>query len=118
MDMHSSHQELDDLALIFKVLADPTRLRLFEILISGEHCNCELGRVAGLSNNLVSHHMRVLTEAGMVQSRRDVEDARWVFYSVNRVKTELLLDHLAVFLHPQTVAPREPDCSPRKPSCS
>lgn len=115
--MSNSPIKLDALASTLKVLADPTRLRLFEILLSGEHCNCELGLLAGLSNNLVSHHLHVLTDAGLVQSRRDTEDARWIFFSVDRGQTEQLADQLVAFLHPLTVAPREPDCSPRKPSC-
>ena len=112
--MANTPVKLDALASTMKVLADPTRLRLFEILLSGQHCNCELGQLSGLSNNLVSHHLRVLTDAGLIQSRRDADDARWIYFSVDRSQTEKFMEQLVLFLHPQTTAPREPNCSPRK----
>lgn len=114
--MGTSSEDLSLLAQKMKILADPTRLKLFEVLLGGVHCNCELGRLTGLSNNLISHHLRVLTEAGLVQSRRDAEDARWVYFTVNREQTDHLLEELSVFLRPSAQS-REPDCPPRKPSC-
>lgn len=114
--MDASSESLISMAQTLKILADPTRLRLFEVLLGGVYCNCELGRLTGLSNNLISHHLRVLTEAGLVHSRRDAEDARWIYFTVDRERTEELLDELGSFLRPHLL-PREPDCSPRKPSC-
>jgi ArsR family transcriptional regulator len=73
---------LDTLAAGMKTLADVTRLRILDALLDGERCNCELGGSVGLPANLVSHHLRVLERAGLVSARRDVEDARWVHYSV------------------------------------
>lgn len=59
-------------ALRFKALADPQRLRIAVALASGaELCVCDLAWIAGASQNLVSHHVRVLRTAGLAASRKD-----------------------------------------------
>jgi DNA-binding transcriptional ArsR family regulator len=63
-----------------KALADPTRLTIAAALADGgELCVCDLAWVAERSENLVSHHLRVLRGAGLVRSRRD---GKMVMYSV------------------------------------
>jgi DNA-binding transcriptional ArsR family regulator len=63
-----------------KALADPTRLMLAIALADGEElCVCDLAWVAERSENLVSHHLRVLRAAGLVRSRRD---GKMVMYAV------------------------------------
>ncbi len=67
-----------------RLLADPTRRQIFLALMRGEHCNCELSAELGLQENLVSHHVRKLKEAGLVEEHRDPADARWAHLKVNR----------------------------------
>lgn len=56
----------------FKALGDPVRLRIAAALLSGgELCGCDLAWICGCSQNLVSHHLRVLRSAGLAASRRD-----------------------------------------------
>ncbi len=63
-----------------KALSDPTRLTLAAALRDGEElCVCDLSWIAGRSQNLVSHHMRVLRSHGLVRSRRD---GKLVMYSL------------------------------------
>jgi len=63
-----------------KACADPTRLTLLHALAGApELCVCDLTWIAGKPQNLVSHHLRRLREAGMVETRRD---AKIVFYSL------------------------------------
>ena len=63
-----------------KALGDPTRLMLAAALAAGDElCVCDLAWVAERSENLVSHHLRVLRRAGLVSSRRD---GKMVMYSV------------------------------------
>lgn len=76
--------ELVEVSAILKALAEPNRLRIFAELMSGDSCNCELKEKLALPPNLLSHHLRVLSEAGLVSSRRDVLDGRWIYYTVNR----------------------------------
>jgi ArsR family transcriptional regulator len=77
-------QELTEVAAILKALAEPNRLRIFAELMSGDSCNCELKENLELPPNLLSHHLRVLSDAGLVTSRRDVLDGRWIYYTVDR----------------------------------
>ena len=72
------------LAKTLKALSDPTRLRIFDMLMGGMHCNCEISEQLDLSLSLVSHHLRILREVGLVQGQRDPNDARWIHYSVNQ----------------------------------
>jgi ArsR family transcriptional regulator, arsenate/arsenite/antimonite-responsive transcriptional repressor len=70
------------LATAFKALADPVRLQLLNLIATapeGEACACDLVAPSGRSQPTVSHHLKVLREAGLVQSRRR---GSWVHYSV------------------------------------
>ena len=97
---------------ILRVLADPTRLRIFRMLRAGEACVCEMAAELDLAENLVSHHLRALREVGLVHDRRDPSDARWVYYhlstpALSRVRTEL-----GALLDPYTIGMRTPTCGP------
>jgi len=105
--------DLPALADDLKVLADPTRLAILDLLMQGLQCNCYLGDRLGLPMNLISHHLRMLREAGWVKAERDPLDARWVYYSVNRGKVIELREQVSAFLDPQTIQPRLPTCGPQ-----
>lgn len=71
-----------DLARMFKALADPVRLRLLSMVAShdgGEACVCDLAAGFELSQPTISHHLRVLREAGLLGCERR---GTWVFYWV------------------------------------
>jgi ArsR family transcriptional regulator len=73
-------EEAEILASALKVLADPARLRLVSLIAaqpSREACVCNLTAPIGLSQPTVSHHLRVLSEAGILERERR---GRWVFY--------------------------------------
>lgn len=101
---------MEQLAQRLKVLADPTRLRIFNLLMTGTHCNCELGDSLDLAPNLISHHLSVLRHAGLVETRRDPQDSRWVYYSVNSESLDDLRGTLDGFLNPERIQAREPQC--------
>ena len=82
-DQQTSPPNYDQGAAMFKAIADPNRLRILDVLMQGISCNCELNERLGLPANLLSHHLRVLKEAGLVSSRRDRLDGRWIYYAVN-----------------------------------
>ncbi len=71
--------EAEQLATWFGILADPTRLRLFSLIAAaGEACAaCDLVDALGVSQPTVSHHLKVLREAGLVESEKR---GRWVYY--------------------------------------
>jgi DNA-binding transcriptional ArsR family regulator len=58
-------------AKALKVLGDPNRLRIIELLREGELCQCEILPVIGQSQPTVSRHLRLMEQAGLLRSRRD-----------------------------------------------
>lgn len=81
------------LADALKVVADPARLRLVSLLAAGggEVCVCDLTDPLGLSQPTVSHHLKVLYEAGIVAREKR---GRWVYYRLVPSPLELLRDAL------------------------
>lgn len=65
-------------ALRFRALGDETRLRLLELLGDGEQTVAELMASTGLGQSLVSHHLRILRQAGLAVVRRE---GRWAYYT-------------------------------------
>ncbi|MCB9420315.1 MAG: winged helix-turn-helix transcriptional regulator [Ardenticatenaceae bacterium] len=84
MDWLQNEAEVGEITTALKALSEPNRLRIFATLMNGDSCNCELQETLGLAPNLLSHHLRVLEKAGLVHSRRDRVDGRWIYYSVDR----------------------------------
>lgn len=80
-----------------KALSDPTRLRLFSMISAGgEQCACDLTEPLGVSQPTVSHHLRVLGEAGLVHRE---QRGKWAYYSVDREE----LAAISEFLDPAAV---------------
>lgn len=104
---------LDQLAAQMKVLADPKRLRIFNLLMEGVQCNCELGDALKMAPNLISHHLNTLRQAGLVDIERDAVDARWVYYSINRTALDKLNASFGAFFAPSRIQPRKPACGPK-----
>lgn len=69
-----------DVARLFSLLSDPTRVRLLSALIPGELCVCDLAVVTGINRTTVSHQLRTLREGRVVRSRRE---GRVIFYSLD-----------------------------------
>src|SRR5690348_7121930 len=70
--------ERDELASRFKALADPTRVAIVNRLAAAEEvCVCDLNAMLDLAQPTVSHHLRVLRDAGLVESSRR---GTWAFY--------------------------------------
>ncbi len=104
---------LKTLAEQLKVLAEPNRLLIFNLLMEGVQCNCELGDHLQMTPNLISHHLRVLREAGLIDVERDAVDARWMYYSINRQALDTLNLAWSVFFDPQRIKPRRLTCGPQ-----
>lgn len=105
--------DLDKLARQLKVLAEPNRLQIINLLMGGVQCNCELGDALGSRPNLISHHLRMLREVGLVEVERDALDARWVYYSLNRQALEDLMATFGAFFDPARIKERHPACGPK-----
>ena len=116
-ELISTPANLEALAGRLKVLAEPKRLLIFNLLMQGVQCNCELGDALQMAPNLISHHLSKLREVGLVNVERDAVDARWIYYSVNRTALEELNTILGVFLDPARIQPRRPSCGPQSLLC-
>lgn len=82
-----SEDEAERIAHTFKALGDPTRVRLLSLIAAteaGEACVCDLTDPVGLSQPTVSHHMKILVDAGLATRE---QRGRWAYY---RVVTEAL----------------------------
>ncbi len=74
--------EADQLAHILKAVADPTRLRLLSMVAAraqGEACVCDLIEPVGLSQGTVSHHLKVLVDAGLLNRE---QRGKWAYYAL------------------------------------
>ena len=69
-----------DLAETFRVLGDPTRVRILDALSHGELCVCDLAALVSMSESAVSHQLRLLRNLRLVRTRRD---GRMVFYALD-----------------------------------
>ena len=84
----------EDLAAIFKALSDPTRVAIVNRLGSApEVCVCDLTAAFELSQPTISHHLRVLREAGLVESE---SRGTWAYYRLVPEAIERLRDVLAI----------------------
>ena len=88
-----SEAAAEDLAAAFKVMADPVRLRLLSIIAAqGETCACNLTAPLGKSQPTISHHLSVLTDAGLLRREKR---GKWAWYAVIPDRFVVLRDALA-----------------------
>lgn len=88
------HDEAEQLARAFKALSDPSRVRLLSLIAAqdrGEACVCDLTEFIGLSQPTVSHHMKQLVAAGLVQRE---QRGKWAYYRVEDAALAALSDAL------------------------
>lgn len=71
----------DEAAPLFKALADETRLRIVDMLSCGELCACNILAAFSITQPTLSYHMKILTESGLVNGRRD---GAWMRYTLNQ----------------------------------
>jgi ArsR family transcriptional regulator len=75
-----SEADAADLAALFAALGDPVRLRLLSIVAAeGEVCSCNLEEPLGKSQPTISHHTRLLAEAGLIEGEKR---GRWTWWSI------------------------------------
>jgi DNA-binding transcriptional ArsR family regulator len=101
-----------------KLMADPTRRRIFLLLMRGETCNCEMVGLLGMPQNLISHHLRQLRQAGLVRARRDETDRRWIYYSVDQGVLGKVHQEVGWLFDPARCRERDPLCGPSSSDCT
>ena len=84
----------DDLAAVFAALADPVRLRLLSLVAeAGELCSCNLQEPLGKSQPTISHHTKILAEAGLIHGEKR---GRWVWWQIVPERLDVIRDAIAV----------------------
>ena len=117
-EIHPSPVNLETLAERLKVLAEPKRLLILEMILQGMQCNCELGDALQMAPNLISHHLSKLRKVGLVNAERDPLDSRWVYYSINRAALDELNSTFGAFFNPERIQPRRLTCGPQTLVCA
>lgn len=84
-----SDREIDRLSMTFKVLGDPTRMKIVTALKEVEMCVCDLAAFLGISESAVSHQLRRMRELALVKKRRD---GQVIYYSLDDQHIADLLD--------------------------
>lgn len=88
--------ELYDLAELFKVFGDSTRIRILFVLLGEEMCVCDLAEVLSMNQSAISHQLKILKQAKLVKNRRE---GKQVYYSLSddHVSTILAMgiEHIA-----------------------
>ena len=77
-------------ALFMKALSDETRVKIFDMLSSGELCACNILEEFKITQPTLSYHMKILCESGLVEVRRD---GIWMKYSINKNSLDLLKNY-------------------------
>lgn len=80
-----------EVAMICKTMSDANRLKIIEILTTGEKCGCDLLEELQVTQPTLSHHMKVLCDCGLVFSRKE---GRWNYYTINCGKFRAYKDYL------------------------
>lgn len=84
----------ENIAAGFHALSDPLRIRVLELLQHKEQCVCDLCTVLGTTQSKLSFHLKILKEAGLVNSR---QQGRWIYYSINGSQFTHLESYLTHF---------------------
>ncbi|MBW6515141.1 MAG: metalloregulator ArsR/SmtB family transcription factor [Candidatus Cloacimonetes bacterium] len=81
----------NDLSKLFKVLSDPTRIQILDILSCGTLCACDILESLRISQSTLSHHMKVLMDCGLVIGEKK---STWMHYSLDQARVKDLHDLL------------------------
>ena len=79
-DTMPDEQELNDLADLFKIFGDYTRIRILFVLFESEVCVCDLAQVLNMTQSAISHQLKTMKQCSVVKSRREGKN---VFYSLH-----------------------------------
>lgn len=82
-------EELYDLAELFKVFGDSTRIRILFVLFEAEVCVCDLAEILNMTQSAVSHQLKILKQNKLVKSRRE---GKSIFYSLADAHVRTIID--------------------------
>ncbi len=94
----------EEIVKMLKALADPNRLTILEMIGNDELCSCKLLENMDISQPTISHHLRILSESGLIIGRKD---AQWIHYSINKEKLAMVRRYLAGAFITNPIIPSE-----------
>lgn len=80
-----------EIAAMFKAFCDENRLQILEMLREGEKCACHILEEMQITQPTLSHHMKILCDAGVVVGRKE---GKWMHYSVSEIGLEKVMNYL------------------------
>lgn len=83
------NQSYSEYAPLFKAVSDETRLKIIDMLSCGEMCACDILEGLSISQSTLSYHMKILTDSGLVNGKRD---GAWMRYTLNSEKTKSTIE--------------------------
>lgn len=86
-------------ATIFKALGDEKRIKILQLLSTGEKCACRLLEEIDITQPTMSHHMKILCDAGIVTGRKD---GKWMHYSISEKRTTFAKQCLDLLINANT----------------
>ncbi|MHC1772179.1 MAG: ArsR/SmtB family transcription factor [Flexilinea sp.] len=86
-DQMTEERQLIQMAQLFKILDDPTRLKIVNALMLSEMCVCDIAALLNMTQPAISHHLKTLRQTQLVKFRRD---GKIVYYSLDDDHIELL----------------------------
>lgn len=96
--------EYEEQAKIFKAFCDENRIRILELLRGGEKCACVLLEQLDLGQSGLSYHMKILVEAGIVESR---QEGKWTHYKISEKGSAFAGTLLKRLTTPNTVTEKD-----------
>lgn len=87
-DTMPDEQELNDLADLFKIFGDYTRIRILFVLSESEVCVCDLAQALNMTQSAISHQLKILKQSRLVKSRRE---GKSIFYSLADEHVETII---------------------------
>lgn len=102
---------MDNLAQVFKALGDDTRLGIVRMLLGRELCVCDILDAFDKSQPVISHHLRTLKQAGIVN---DVREGKWIYYSLNPATFAVIVDFVEGTKRDINIKERGIACSPHR----
>lgn len=85
-------------ARVFKAMGDENRITILTLLHTGERCACRLQEALSISQPTLSHHMRILLDAQLVNARKD---GKWIYYSLSEAGAQQAKELLGSVLNIQ-----------------
>ncbi len=83
-------------AKVFKAFCDENRLTILQLLCTGEKCACRLQETLSIGQSTLSHHMKILSEAGVVIARRE---GKWTYYAIDQAGCAFASSLMAEYTH-------------------